>query len=334
MTREPKLAGGVLSWRRPASPQTIGASAIASNQTDVTRVRENGEPAQPRACHCWFKLDRRLVIHATGFWHPYSLLHKFLKKRFTFGMESVKKPSHMEALSRKWGDLESEHMLNKLGILTGCLLVFACCLESRGAIIAQYPFTGSSLASTDSELHSSAGNITLGAGLSTSSGSFSGTAGNPSPGFIMYKNDLAGAFDINNNDYISFVVTANSGWVLNLNGNSAMTFDFASGQINKGVNWAVRSSVDNYGANIATGSTTATTFSQGTVNLADSYNNLSTITFRIYGWNPANVDLLFDNITLNGVVAVPEPVNIALAAFGLGAVGLGIGRRIYLRSRA
>jgi len=149
----------------------------------------------------------------------------------------------------------------------------------------------------------------------------------------MYKNDLANSFNINNNDYISFVVTASSGWVLNLNGGS-MTFDFASGANNKAVNWAVRSSVDSYGADIATGSTTSTTFSQGTASLTTSYDNLSTITFRIYGWTPDNQDLLFDNIILNGVVAVPEPVNVALAVFGLSVVGAGVGRRIYLRARA
>lgn len=42
--------------------------------------------------------------------------------------------------------------------------------------------------------------------------------------------------------------------------------------------------------------------------------------------------LKFDNFEL-GVTAVPEPVNMALAGFGLVAAGVGIGRRLYKKSR-
>jgi hypothetical protein len=44
-----------------------------------------------------------------------------------------------------------------------------------------------------------------------------------------------------------------------------------------------------------------------------------------------NGDIGFDNFTVN---AVPEPVNIALAAFGLCVVGVGVGRRVYVWRRA
>jgi len=58
------------------------------------------------------------------------------------------------------------------------------------------------------------------------------------------------------------------------------------------------------------------------------------IEFRFYGWSAADAGgaLGFDNVVINGAVtAVPEPVNIALAGFGLVTACVGIGRRFSRR---
>lgn len=53
-------------------------------------------------------------------------------------------------------------------------------------------------------------------------------------------------------------------------------------------------------------------------------------TVRLYGWNAENAagTLSFDDVAVDGSLsAVPEPVNLALLAFGLGIAGVGAGRR-------
>jgi hypothetical protein len=57
-----------------------------------------------------------------------------------------------------------------------------------------------------------------------------------------------------------------------------------------------------------------------------------TLTMVFSGAAGGNNGLLtFDNLTIN---AVPEPANVALVVFGLGAVGVVTGRRLYGRKRA
>jgi hypothetical protein len=60
------------------------------------------------------------------------------------------------------------------------------------------------------------------------------------------------------------------------------------------------------------------------------------VTVRFYGWNAgaSSGRLDLDNVAVSGVVAVPEPVNAALALFVLCVAGVGIGRRIYARVRS
>jgi hypothetical protein len=63
------------------------------------------------------------------------------------------------------------------------------------------------------------------------------------------------------------------------------------------------------------------------------------VTVRFYGWDAKNKNdwLQFDNVAVNGIAAVPEPANVALACFGLLFAGVTLGRRVYTsrrRSRA
>lgn len=57
-------------------------------------------------------------------------------------------------------------------------------------------------------------------------------------------------------------------------------------------------------------------------------------TIRLYGWSAENAagTLSFDNVAVDGSLsAVPEPVNVALLAFGVGAMGMWTGRRWFRR---
>ena len=233
-----------------------------------------------------------------------------------------------------------------LGGRTALTAVLACAAASvlvsnqaNGALVvsALYNFTGSSLASADSDANSAAGSIAA-TGLTSGSGVSVGN-GNPAPGF-----SFAGSLPTSQNtgEYISFTVTATSGHAIDLaTGSGTLTMSLAvSATPTLGLNWAVRSSVDGYASNLGTGTISSTTFSTGTTSfgsLGSSYDNLSSVTFRIYAYSTAGStrNLYADNITLNDtiVTAVPEPTNYALAGFGLMFVGVGAGRFYLARRR-
>ncbi len=210
------------------------------------------------------------------------------------------------------GELEARLVQKgKILSLFGVIGMSLATMTAHGAVIAQYSFTGN-LQSSDSQLESTANDITKGTGIPNSI-----VVGNAT--FKFDKQDTALSFSTLNNDYIEFTVTANAGKVLNLNGGT-LTYDVRSGGNSKQVNWVVRSSVGNFGSDLATGSTSSATFAGTTNNLTGvGFDNLSSITFRVYGWKTDNEDLFFDNLTLNGsvVTPVPEPVHFALAGFGL-----------------
>ena len=57
-------------------------------------------------------------------------------------------------------------------------------------------------------------------------------------------------------------------------------------------------------------------------------------TVRFYGWSAENAagTLSFDNVAVDGSLsAVPEPANVALLVFGVGAMGVWTGRRWFRR---
>jgi len=60
------------------------------------------------------------------------------------------------------------------------------------------------------------------------------------------------------------------------------------------------------------------------------------VTIRFYGWNSSGAAglLEFDNVAINGVLAIPEPINVALAVFGLAFCGIKFGRRLFRAARA
>ncbi len=139
---------------------------------------------------------------------------------------------------------------------------------------------------------------------------------------------------VSNNDYIEFTLSASPTYSLDL---TNVTLNY--GYTNTGVpvfndTFFVRSSVDSYATNLAPGLITAavpggtaggTTPLFATFDLsAAAYDNLSTITFRLYQYDDLDETTSltrFDNITVNGDV-VPEPSTLAMLLGGVGLLTL------------
>ena len=101
------------------------------------------------------------------------------------------------------------------------------------------------------------------------------------------------------NDYFYFTITPNSGYRINLSNFTYAATSFGSGP----VEFAFRSSLDNYATNIGTVNGTGTSSSVSLA--APAYQNIETsITFRFYAWNDNNSNGTFgiDDFTFNGTV--------------------------------
>jgi hypothetical protein len=217
-----------------------------------------------------------------------------------------------------------------LGLAAGVLS--ASEMSAHGAVIALYSFASGSAASTDSDSGSTAGNFTIGAGL-TNAG-LSTTSNNAFARSDTTAASEAAAADTpsagTGTSYFGFTVTP--GTTLSL---TSLTFKSAYNAATAGgaaatASYFVRSSRDNFTTDISstfnetyqdvTGANG--TFTTRTVDLsAASFQNLSSaVEFRIYIYdNSTNVNQTprLDDVTLNGV---PEPSSVGLAALG----GLGL----------
>lgn len=112
------------------------------------------------------------------------------------------------------------------------------------------------------------------------------------------------ALAVTNNSYFSFTISPSSGKKI---GFTQMTFSAARINANTPTGYAVRSSIDNFAADIKTAdlTTAQTTFATITVDLsAGQYQSLTTpVTFRIYVYAPAITDGAdFDTFVLSGFV--------------------------------
>lgn len=225
----------------------------------------------------------------------------------------------------------------RLGVwVTGCL-VAACLLAGSqpapAAVLANYQFTGNSLASTVTQPNTTVGTFLSGPGINAG---FS-TTGNLGPSRTSKGKQTATSQNLD--DYFSFTVTASSGYKLNLNGYT-LTFDAQNVDRSGGsqtANWAVRTSVSGFGsANYSAGPMTETFIAMTPTTFTGAgYDGLTSFEVRIYMWDPnGSGEMRFDNVTLNGlVVAVPEPVHFALGIFGLGFAGLRVRRHYRARRR-
>lgn len=186
--------------------------------------------------------------------------------------------------------------------------------------VAHYPFTGNSPASFDPDPLSTASNLSN-TGLGPLSYSASGV---PAPALQLSAQDVPNSFSLS--QYLSFTVTPNPGYVLNLD---EFSFDiarvFSTGVYT--VNYEVRSSVDGFAAAVLSGTVTTGSGVWGNVmtTLGPSFMNLSSVEFRLYftdGNDSKRNSILLDNITVVGTtVLIPEP-DAAVAAVGLGLLGV------------
>lgn len=213
--------------------------------------------------------------------------------------------------------------------LAAAAFIFGSCPQARAAVLVQYDFTGNSDVASTVHANITAGNFLVGPGITAS---FSAN-GNPGPSRSVNAATTGTVQD--DNDGFGFTLTADSGFLLNLN-TFTLTFDALnvdSSTGNQTANWAVRTSVLGFSVNVGTGTFDENGTAVAMTFTGAEYDGLSSVEVRLYMWDPnGSQEMLFDNVTLNGSV-VPEPVNVALGVFGLCAVGFTAGRR-YLRKRS
>ena len=127
----------------------------------------------------------------------------------------------------------------------------------------------------------------------------------PSNTSTNYGYTSAGAPDPNK--YNGFTITASAGYGLILTSISfKQMFDHPAG-----ANWALRSSLDNFTANIASG-TSINTWKTETVSLPASFSYISPVTFRLYSFGGnVNQTFLNDDVAVYGTVVTvpPTPAN-------------------------
>lgn len=219
-----------------------------------------------------------------------------------------------------------------------CLLLTA--FQSRAAVLATYAFgvsgnettaeTGVGFAATNVALHLTATDISDPAGAVGIEISSAATTPANAP-FLRLDPQAAvasAAAAVAANKYFQFAVSSDASSLINL---TSLTFNAERGGAGTPRGYAVRSSADGFAANLASADllTARPTYTPVSVDLsAAAFQNLSTITFRIYSYAPAagsSVD--YDDITVNGsVVSVPEPSAALLPA--LASLGLLSRRRL------
>jgi len=219
-------------------------------------------------------------------------------------------------------------------------VVAATLMSGNAATLAQYTFDNTS----NSNLANNAANVAAFSASSVDANVTAGVAGS-GPGFdaiitaggVLFGAEGQGVSDgpnpnlagaINDGDYFTVSISANAGYLLDLD-----SFDFGIGRAANGTtDYAVFTSIEGFdngdellfsdGGNIV--STTAS--NDVSVDLSSSlYDSLETIEFRIVidnrSSNSSSSSATFiDNVTISGLaissVAIPEPSSVALLGLG------------------
>lgn len=118
---------------------------------------------------------------------------------------------------------------------------------------------------------------------------------------------------INTNMYVEFTLTPNAGYTLNLT-NVDLNIRRSTTGSPSGAGprqWALRSSIDGFAADLGSGAIALNTTPIITVSLGLAFQNLMTpVTFRLYGYdvynNPGGLNrFVFDNIAVRGLMILP-----------------------------
>ncbi|HVJ45985.1 MAG TPA: hypothetical protein VM511_06320 [Luteolibacter sp.] len=212
-------------------------------------------------------------------------------------------------------------------------IVLAAALSTaNAALVASYNFDGSPTGlSSDSDANSTAGNFGVGAGINGGTlriSTFTAISGANSASMLSNEISRNEADAITNNDYWTFTVTATSG-ALNLD---QLVFRYGSSRTEiPQASIFIRSSIDNFTGNIAFSDASTTLNYRAPEATAPgawmpdaavvpfsslgAYQNLSNITFRIYGYDNAGhasaAGIRIENVQLT---TIPEPSSIFAAA--------------------
>ena len=221
--------------------------------------------------------------------------------------------------------------------LAGALILAATVPAARAAVVALYPFTGNSLASTATNAQSTASAITLGSGL-TDTTRFA-TVGNPAPALRINTDETGGTTfptAIAANDFFTLTLTPASGYRFVF---QTFSVDVATSSTTFSTNLLLQASVNggNSFANVDTlTGFSNTTFATQNVDLT-TFNNNATLSagaavlLRVVVYDNANnADnyTALDNITVNATLqAVPEPGTAALFVLGSATAAGAILRR-------
>jgi hypothetical protein len=201
----------------------------------------------------------------------------------------------------------------RLKLLFIAILLFVVCGRSYGQLLQWNSFGNTGTETTEPSIFNdaniSATNLTFGAGISAAAN------GNRFGGSNWFNtgdtNPTTLGESITGNDYIQFVVTPNSGY-------SFTPTSFVFHWENSGTgppNVALRSSVDDYSANLGTVTPTAAIGTSNTITISGLTNITTATTFRIYGYGATGTGGTggFDigsnavNVKLNGTTASTGP---------------------------
>jgi len=116
---------------------------------------------------------------------------------------------------------------------------------------------------------------------------------------------------INTSEYLEFTLTPNANYALTL---TSISFSQYVNEVpGGGTTWILRSSIDNYAANITTGSATTTLQTPSITLPAANFTHIGAVTFRFYIINARtnNTQWTNDAVTINGTIDLwpPDPPN-------------------------
>jgi hypothetical protein len=198
------------------------------------------------------------------------------------------------------------------------LLLSISCLIGQAQTLAAWDFETSTAVPSTNPTNGTASSVTVSSGLAATS-YVTGVGGAPGKA-ITTSGFLSSATDFTK--YYQFSITPNGGFNMNL---SAVTFQ--TQRSNTGpATWVLRSSLDGYASNIATGSV-PTAFAQQTSGVLTSnpaYQGISSETiFRIYGLSATSTGgtMRIDNLIIEGSTAPASTAPLVIVSKSSIAVG-------------
>lgn len=211
--------------------------------------------------------------------------------------------------------------MKKFVIVIAGGLLFCLVNVAHATIIVQYTFPGSSFSPTATAANTTATPV------NDTGSSADLEPGSTLPNSIFLEQLILSttpAAAVANNQFFQFTTTPTPGFELDL---TSLTFDAGRGGGSTPRGFVLRSSLDGFASDIATGTipTVQPTLTPFSIDLSGiSFQGItSALTFRIYGFTPSAplVGVFYDDLTLNGTVvsaqAVSEPGTLTMVGMGL-----------------